>query len=49
VRQTVDGLLDVARNENVKLIFFTSFADNYTSKNYDLYQSTLHKSQGLIL
>lgn len=38
VRETVEGLLDAARGENVKLIFFTSFADNYTSKNYDLYQ-----------
>ncbi len=38
VRETVEGLLSAARNENIKLIFFTSFADNYTSKNYDLYQ-----------
>ena len=38
VRETVDGLLSAARDENVKLIFFTSFADNFTSKNYDLYQ-----------
>ena len=38
VRETVEGLLDAARDKNVKLIFFTSFADNYTSKNYDLYQ-----------
>lgn len=38
VKETVNGLLDAARDEDVKLIFFTSFADNYTSKNYDLYQ-----------
>lgn len=39
VRETVEGLLNAANNENVKIIFFTSFADNYTSRNYDLYQS----------
>ena len=38
VRETVQGMLDGARNERVKLIFFVSFADNHTSKNYDLYQ-----------
>ena len=38
VRETVEGLLSAAKDENVKLVFFTSFADNYTSKNYDLYQ-----------
>ena len=38
VRQTVDGLLDAAGKENVKIIFFTSFADNHTSQNYDRYQ-----------
>lgn len=38
VRETVEGLLDAAKEENAKLIFFTSFADNHTSKNYDLYQ-----------
>ena len=32
VRETVDGLLSAARDENVKLIFFTSFADNYTRR-----------------
>ena len=38
VRQTVDGLLSTARGEKMKLLFFTSFADNHTSQNYDLYQ-----------
>ena len=38
VRQTVDGLLSAARGEKMKLLFFTSFADNHTSQNYDLYQ-----------
>ena len=38
VRETVEGMLSAARDENVKLVFFTSFADNHTSKNYDLYQ-----------
>ena len=38
VRQTVEGLLSAASGENMKLLFFTSFADNHTSQNYDLYQ-----------
>ena len=38
VQQTVEGLLSAAKGENMKIIFFTSFADNHTSKNYDLYQ-----------
>ncbi|MCR5567387.1 MAG: GGDEF domain-containing protein [Clostridiales bacterium] len=38
VRETVEGLLKAAGSENVKLIFFTSFADNHTSQNYDRYQ-----------
>ena len=38
VRQTVEGLLKAAYGENVKIIFFTSFADNHTSQNYDRYQ-----------
>ena len=38
VRQTVDGMLSAARGENIKLLFFTSFADNHTSRKYDLYQ-----------
>ena len=38
VRETVDGLLSAASGENLKLIFFTSFADNHTSQNYDRYQ-----------
>ena len=38
VRQTVDGMLGAAQRENIKLLFFTSFADNHTSQNYDLYQ-----------
>ncbi len=38
VKETVEGLLSAARKENAKLIFFTSFADNHTSKNYALYQ-----------
>ena len=38
VRQTVDGLLKAAEGQNVKLIFFTSFADNHTSQSYDRYQ-----------
>lgn len=38
VRQTVDGLLKAAEGENAKIIFFTSFADNHTSQNYDRYQ-----------
>ena len=38
VRQTVDGLLSAAEGENMKILFFTSFADNHTSQNYDRYQ-----------
>ena len=38
VRQTVEGFLSAARGENMKILFFTSFADNHTSQHYDLYQ-----------
>lgn len=38
VRETVEGLLKAAEGEDVKIIFFTSFADNHTSQNYDRYQ-----------
>ncbi len=38
VRETVEGLLDAAGGENLKILFFTSFADNHTSQNYDRYQ-----------
>ena len=38
VRETVEGLLSEASRENMKILFFTSFADNYTSRNYDRYQ-----------
>jgi len=38
VRQTVDGLLSAAEGKNVKILFFTSFADNHTSQKYDRYQ-----------
>ena len=37
VRQTVEGLLSNA-GEDVKILFFTGFADNHTSQNYDRYQ-----------
>ena len=33
VRETVEGLLSAAGEEDVKIIFFTSFADNHTSQN----------------
>ncbi len=38
VRETVEGLLSAAQGENMKLTFFTSFADNHTSQNYERYQ-----------
>ncbi len=38
VRETVEGLLSAPGQENVKFVFFTSFADNFTSQNYRLYQ-----------
>ena len=38
VRETVEGLLSAADRETTKLLFFTSFADNHTSRNYDRYQ-----------
>lgn len=34
----MEGLLSAAKGENVKILFFTSFADNHTSQNYDRYQ-----------
>ena len=39
VRETVEGLLSAAEGEDVKLIFFTSFADNHTSRGYVRYQA----------
>ena len=38
VKETVEGLLSAAEGEDVKLIFFTSFADNHTSRGYVRYQ-----------
>ncbi|MBR3107107.1 MAG: GGDEF domain-containing protein [Clostridia bacterium] len=38
VRETVEGLLKEACGEELKILFFTSFADNHTSRNYDRYQ-----------
>lgn len=38
VRETVEGLLSAARGENLKILFFTSFADNHTSQNYARYK-----------
>ena len=38
VSETVAGLLKAAEEENVKIILFTSFADNHTSRTYDRYQ-----------
>ena len=38
VRETVEGLLKAASGEDLKILFFTSFADNHTSQNYRLYQ-----------
>ncbi len=38
VRETIEGLLSAAQGENMKILFFTSFADNHTSRNYDRYQ-----------
>ncbi len=38
VRETVEGLLSAACGEKYKIVFFTSFADNHTSQNYDRYQ-----------
>ena len=38
VRETVEGMLSAAENENIKFVFFASFADNHTSQNYDRYQ-----------
>ena len=37
VRETVEGLLSAA-GQDMKILFFTSFADNHTSQNYDRYQ-----------
>ena len=38
VRETVDGMMNAARGENIKLLFFTSFGDNHTSRQYVRYQ-----------
>ena len=38
VRETVEGLLEDVCEEDMKILFFTSFADNYTSQKYDRYQ-----------
>ena len=38
VRETVEGFLSAACGEDYKILFFTSFADNHTSQNYDRYQ-----------
>ena len=38
VRQTVDGMLKAARDGNAKVLFFTSFADNHTSRGYERYR-----------
>ena len=38
VRETVEGLLSAGRGDDLKLLFFTSFADNHTSQNYDRYK-----------
>ena len=38
VRETVEGVLQAALGQDVKLIFFTSFADNHSSQGYDRYQ-----------
>ena len=40
VRETVEGFLRAACGENIKILFFTSFADNHTSEGYDRYKST---------
>ncbi len=37
VRDTTEGVVSEARKNGVKLLFFTSFADDYTSKHYDRY------------
>lgn len=38
VRETVEGLLSAAEGKKEKLLFFTSFADNHTSRHYGRYQ-----------
>ncbi len=39
VRETVEGFLRAACGENIKILFFTSFADNHTSQHYDRYKA----------
>ena len=38
VQETVEGLLSAVDGKEEKLLFFTSFADNHTSQQYDRYQ-----------
>ena len=39
VRETVEGMYPIAREENVKLIFFTSFADKNINEKYARYEN----------
>lgn len=38
VRQTLEGMIESARESGAKLLFFTSFADNFSSRQYDRYR-----------
>lgn len=38
VRETLEGMLHAAKGHDVKLLFFTSFADNHTSRDYERYR-----------
>ena len=38
VRETMEGLLSAVDGKKEKLLFFTSFADNHTSRHYGRYQ-----------
>ena len=39
VRETVEGVQESARRHDVKLLFFTSFSDNFSSRQYARYKN----------
>ena len=38
VRETTEGMIEAARKNGMKLLFFVSFADNFSGAHYDRYQ-----------
>ena len=38
-KETQNGIIEAAKSKGIKLIFFTSFNDNYSSKKYIRYKN----------